>query len=569
MTSKWAVLDSEFEYKGETEKVFEPHSAQLDIMEDDSRFKVMPCGRRFGKSNMEAHELIPEVFRAHKMQHWLKDEGKRLEFWIVGPEYADSEKAFRVFWDKCVKLGLPMDKPGSYNNVETGGMSVSLWNGAFILHAKSENRPNSLVGEGLSGVIFDEAAKMKEITWQQLIQPTLNDFGGWALFTSTPEGKNWFYKLYTDSIKEANKAWGGFRRPSWHNYHVYTKTGRAIAIGEKAKNTPIPENEITIDSHVKRMMHIMAERPELTPFDIAPQFGLQIDEAILQSANDLPIAMFQQEMAADFTDFVGKVFKDFDEETHVRHLPFNPNWETIGAVDYGYRNPNVWLLIQIGPYGEINIIDELYQRDLAPDEFAREILRRGLCPELCTEFYPDPASPGDTAILENLFRRAGKRAKAKAHTGGELNNRLNLIRLALRNRLIDTEKSQDQWRSHPTQPDKLRPQLMVSDRCPKTIFEMAEYRYPKEKSEQVETSTKRFDLPMKKDDHTPEALGRFLAGKYHSAAAQYGGGTRITKAQFLQGLGSKRYDHPGGYGDQPAGISQESLPRKRGTWNGR
>ena len=109
---------------------------------------------------------------------------------------------------------------------------------------------------------------------------------------------------------------------------------------------------------------------------------------------------------------------------------------------------------------------------------------------------------------------------------------------------------------------------MISDRCPMTKYELSEYRYPKEKSEEVETSTKRFDLPMKKDDHTPEALGRFLAGKYHSAATQYGGGTRITKAQFLQSLSSRRYDHPGGYGHEPAGIPQETLPRRRGTWNG-
>jgi hypothetical protein len=93
-------------------RVFEPHDAQLRVMEDQSRMKVLPCGRRLGKSNMEAHELIPYAFLAKQRANWLRAEGKRMEYWIVGPEYADSEKAFRVFYDKCSKLGMPFDRPG-------------------------------------------------------------------------------------------------------------------------------------------------------------------------------------------------------------------------------------------------------------------------------------------------------------------------------------------------------------------------------------------------------------------------------------------------------------------------
>jgi len=290
---------------------------------------------------------------------------------------------------------------------------------------------------------------------------------------------------------------------------------------------------------------------------------LIIDEQIAQMANDLTIPTFQQEVAAEFTDFVGKVFKEFDEETHTRALPFYPNWETVAAVDYGYRNPNVWLLIQIGPWGEINVIEELYQENLAPDEFANEILRRGLVPDSCVEFYPDPALPGDTKTLENIFRRAGKRVRARPNTGGELQNRLNLIRLALKDRITDNEASAPQWREDSDEPrprDIRRPRLMISTRCPKTIYEFGEYRYPEKKSEMAETSLKRYELPMKKDDHTPEALGRFLAGKYHSAASQYGGGARVSHAKFLRELGSK-VGAP-----EPMGIKHHTTGRRTGSW---
>ena len=542
--SKWTILDAKYQDDtGQMRRVFEPHDAQLRVMEDQSRMKVLPCGRRLGKSNMEAHELIPYAFLAKQRANWLKAEGKRMEYWIVGPEYADSEKAFRVFYDKCSKLGMPFDRPGTYYSIQTGDMVVSLWDGAFILQGKSENRPNSLVGEALSGVILDEAAKMKQNTWDQLLRPTLADFGGWAIFTSTPEGKNWFHKLYMDSIQPNNEGWNGFRIPSWENPFVF--------------KTP------TVDADVKRMMQIMNEHPELSSFEIIRQEQLTIDHEIAQMANDLTIPMFQQEVAADFTDFVGKVFKEFDEETHTRLIRFNPAWETVAAVDYGYRNPSVWLLIQIGPWGEINVVDELYQDNLAPEEFAHEILRRGLLPDSCTEFFPDPASPGDTATLTNVFRKAGKRVQARPHTGGELSNRLNLIRLALKNRVTDTELSSPQWKSHPTAQDLMRPRLMISTKCVNMIYEMGQYRYPEKRDEQIESSTKRFELPMKKDDHTPEALGRFLAGRYYDVSHQMGGGTKVSHAKFLRGLGKDK-----NYVSEPTGIGQQRTGKTRGTWLG-
>ena len=543
LVNKWSVLDKEYvdPETGHTQRVFDPHPAQLEMMEDPARFLVASCGRRLGKSKMVASEFLPEVALTRKMATWLRSEGKRREFWTVGPEYTDAEKPFRVFWNLCRKLEIPMDKPGSYYSLASKEMTVSLWNGTFIYRGKSAKYPDQLVGEALSGVHIEEAAKLKESVWTQMLMPSLADFKGWAKFTSTPEGKNWFYQLYIDSIRANNLGWSGHRIPSWRNPYVY--------------------HEPTVDRDVKTMLQTMVERPDLSSFEVIKQLNLTVDSEIAMQANNLTIPMFQQEIAADFTDFVGKVFKEFDEETHTRPLPFNPNWETIAAVDYGYRNPNVWLLIQIGPWGEINVVDELYQENLAPDEFAQEILRRGLCPDIATEFYPDPASPGDTKVLEGIFRRNGKRIRARPHTGGKLDNRLNLIRLAFKNRVTDTELNAPRWTSDPPQKDLTRPQLMISTRCTHTIYEMSEYRYPATKNELVETSTARYELPMKKDDHTPEALGRFLAGKFHSMAAQHGGGARVSQAKFLNGLGSKR-DHPGGYDSSPAGIHDSRTSRR-------
>jgi hypothetical protein len=97
------------------------------------------------------------------------------------------------------------------------------------------------------------------------------------------------------------------------------------------------------------------------------------------------------------------------------------------------------------------------------------------------------------------------------------------------------------------------------------IYEMGQYRYPEKKNEQIESSTKRFELPMKKDDHTPEALGRFLAGRYHAMSSQYGGGTKVSHARFMRSLGGKNNPE---FGSEPAGIPARHTTKKRGTWLG-
>jgi hypothetical protein len=95
---------------------------------------------------------------------------------------------------------------------------------------------------------------------------------------------------------------------------------------------------------------------------------------------------------------------------------------------------------------------------------------------------------------------------------------------------------------------------------------MAEYRYPKIKDEEVETSKPGFEVPMKKDDHTPEALGRFLMGKYQSESAQLGSGTRISKATFIRGIRGRGVYADHDWGTEPAGLATASNPQSHGPW---
>lgn len=470
---------------------FNPHVGQIPILADQRRFLVASCGRRFGKSELGGHKLLPEAFLTYGMQEDLIERRKRREFWIVGPNYSDSEKEFRVLWNQLKALEVPFDR-GSGHNAINGYMHISLWGGLFQVHAKSAAHPEALVGEGLSGLIVAEAAKVKHRVWTKYLRPTLNDFKGWAFLSSTPEGKNWFYEMWQKGMDPKFKQWGGYRKPAWDNPFVY----------------PLGATDEGV-SELRRML----EQHEMVDEDIAMIHG--VDPEIAELMMGMTREAFNQEIAADFTEFVGRVFKDFDEETHVADLEFNPEWQTFAAVDYGFKNPNVWLLLQIDPFGQyINVLGEVYERELAPDDFAQTIIDRDLAPRGLRAFYPDPASPGDTNVLEKMLR-----VGARPGTGGSLAARIDAIRKKLK--LKFPEKPHDAPGN--------RPFLMFDRSCRKTINDFLEYRYPDAPS--------RLDLnkpenPLKKDDHGPEALGRFMAGFYGTNETE--GRSRVSKAKYTR-----------------------------------
>lgn len=467
---------------------YDPHPSQEEVLSCGARNRLVAAGRRFGKSDLGGHELVPEALLAKILANQLRLADKRREFWIVGPEYSDAEKEFRVCYDNLSRLEVPFDRPGTYNDPLSGNLHISLWEGRFQVHGKSAKHPETLVGEGLHGVILSEAAKLKERVWTKFLRPTLADYNGWALMTSTPEGKNWFYDYYQIGQDPKRPDWQSWRFPAWRNPYVY--------------RTP------TVDADVKRMLELVRnDRERLGIYALRERYGLTLDDEILSAIGDVTEEAFNQEYAADFTEFVGRVFKEFDEELHVFDLPWEPTWDTVAAVDYGFTNPNVWLLIQVGPWGQVHVYDELYESGLTAREFALEIKERGLAPNLCRTFYPDPASPGDTRQLEQILK-----IKHTSSESGELKHRLDAIRYAFR-RVPELARDDN--------PDKL-PQLKINRRCVKTIFEMLEYRYPENKSDVKDAP----ENPMKKNDHTPEALGRFFSGYFGTLAQRAGSITK-------------------------------------------
>jgi hypothetical protein len=467
--------------KGWDRCAFDPYGLQEEILLNGARNKVLAAGRRAGKSRLGGHRLVPEAFRAWYELDQLRKLSLRREYWIVGPEYSDAEKEFRVIWDSLLRLGFKMDHPGSYNNPDSGVMSISLFDRAFRILAQSAKYPANLVGEGLSGVVFSEAAKLKPSVWHKFIRPTLADFGGWAQFGSTPEGKNWFYDIFMTGLDPNRPEWAAWRAPSWVNPYVYPEGVDEkilkMAISERANGKNIRD---AVPWHeCDRGFH-----------------PVTIDAEIWALWQDMSQELFNQEVAALFTEFVGRVFKDFDEELHVTDQDFIVDWETYAVVDYGFTNPNVWLIIQVDPHRNmVHVLDEYYAVNRTTTEMADDILSRGLAPRTIRAFYPDPASPGDTRTLSAKLR-------IPAANPGSLmiQDRLEWIRRKL--------KPGTGWAGGPA--------FTINRRCVNTIREFNDYRYPETAEKAAEKGRHAPENPAKKDDHTPEAIGRLFSGLFGS-----------------------------------------------------
>ena len=139
-----------------------------------ARFKVLAAGRRWGKSSLGVILALRTGL-----------EGGRA--WWVAPTYPIAQLGWRVLKQLSRKI------PGV--EIREDDRIVRLPGGGEI-QVKSADNPDSLRGAGLDGVVLDEAAYVKEEAWTESLRPALADRQGWALFISTPNGLNWFHRLY-------------------------------------------------------------------------------------------------------------------------------------------------------------------------------------------------------------------------------------------------------------------------------------------------------------------------------------------------------------------------------------
>jgi hypothetical protein len=435
---------------------YEPHDGQVKCHACNIRHRVVPCGRRWGKTLFGGKEVEPSAFVVNHA-------GEPMQGWIVGPEYMDCEKEFRVIYNTFRSLDLHLTSPKFLNNREAGNMHIRLpW--GFDLQCRSAKHPETLTGEGLDFVLMVEAGRQKPRTWREFIRPALSDKRGWSLHTGVPEGDSadsLLFQLFQrgQSTDLNHRFWWSRTAPSWENRIIFP--------------------------------------------------GGYEDPEIQDARLDLTDDEFDRQYGAKFVEKTGRVMKEWDDEIHLADLEYNRNLPLYAAVDYGFTNPFVWLWIQVDRFNNVNVLEEHYITQTDTEQIVRRTLMPHHLVGNLVKFFPDPAEPDDTNIIARLLKKP-----AAIGTGGELRTRLSLIRRALKT----------------NQKDLTRPQLRVDRmKCPKLAWEMRQgYRWPERRSEAKNDTEK----PMDKDNHGPEALGRFFKSHFDIAETRQQH-TRIRQGVFV------------------------------------
>jgi hypothetical protein len=194
-------------------KLPKPRVYQRDPYESTARFKVLLCGRRWGKSKLalaaacDGHGPTRGHFRGAL-------QGARIG-WIVPslehPSAAEIWNDLKAALAPYAALGGAVSEQWRRIELASGG-SVQVWSG---------HNPDTLRGPWFDGVIVDECSIQSEGVWAA-VRPTLSDYGGWAILCGTVPmdvGRHWFAALHHHATSVPGRAngWATWRLPSRQN----------------------------------------------------------------------------------------------------------------------------------------------------------------------------------------------------------------------------------------------------------------------------------------------------------------------------------------------------------------
>lgn len=317
-------------------KIIQPlHEGHLEVLADPARYKVLACGRRWGKTLLAVLMALSVLMQMNR------------RVWIVAPDYGLCEKVFRELYHILVtQLGIirpGKPKGGRARNQKGDYYLETPW--GSVLEAKSMENPDSLAGEANDLVIVDEAAIQSNLEdiWVQMLEPTLMDKEGGAIFISTPRGKNPFYKLFLMGSTGKKQREGKV----------------AITFDEVAG----VDNDLTDWSSFTRTSYdnpLLSSTPERSK--------REVDNAYRRAVYSGKVLKFRQEYLADFESVSDICFPGFIEEESDQH-PYpniiDYNWHpgegtVYAACDHNFAKPASTIFAQVNKYNDVVIFDERF-----------------------------------------------------------------------------------------------------------------------------------------------------------------------------------------------------------------
>lgn len=160
------------------------HPVQRALVEDVARFKLVPAGRRSGKTE-RAKRFISKIGMANPGE----------EYFVAAPT---RDQVKKIYWNDMKRLTFQSLQKKQPSETE---LIITL-NNSTRIHLIGLDRPERMEGQFWSGGIIDEIANCKESAWQENIRPALDtfnpqrpDYRAWAWLIGVPEGLNHYYEM--------------------------------------------------------------------------------------------------------------------------------------------------------------------------------------------------------------------------------------------------------------------------------------------------------------------------------------------------------------------------------------
>jgi phage terminase large subunit-like protein len=184
---------------------YTPHKGQKRIHGSRVRFRVVACGRRFGKTLMACNEIVKFA-----LEHINANCA-----WVA-PWFKQSKIVYRLIRKAFAKTGTAIIVRKSDSELR-----FEFANGSVIQFFSAENY-DSLRGDGYHFIVIDEAADALRDPkmWTDAIRPALSDTGGVALIIGTPKGRNLFFQLFNRGNDPEYPDWACFHAVTADNPYI-------------------------------------------------------------------------------------------------------------------------------------------------------------------------------------------------------------------------------------------------------------------------------------------------------------------------------------------------------------
>jgi len=181
----------------------EPHDKQKEVLISPQKNKVIVCGRRAGKSQMIAGELVRGAV--------LNIFPKQI---VIAPTY----KQAMIVYNKIVEI---MGKAKVINDIDkiikSPHPQLVFKNGSVVDFGSADN-PDSLRGEAYDRVFLDEGEFIKEDA-MHAIRPLIYDTGAPLWITTTPWRRNFVWEFWKRG-EAGDEDWGSFNYCYLHNPYI-------------------------------------------------------------------------------------------------------------------------------------------------------------------------------------------------------------------------------------------------------------------------------------------------------------------------------------------------------------